>query len=152
MNSTNILKRLQILKSQNVGVVSSVGNALYSLVLVFSCSKADKLQNGFLLSNLLLNTHRSDDKNCLYNIINDILSSEISNKCCTKGTYRCSENKNTTFIMKLLNWTHILKAFKILVIRVLLNELMLLFICSYLQSIVSFSPLVLFSRWRNKIS
>lgn len=140
----NMSVNIQTLKCQDYEVTSKVGNALHSLVLFSFSSEADESQDDFPLSDVQI-----DPSELLVQRTNNFKDLHF-----VKAYYYNSNgNKDvTSLMMDMMGFANALKAFKIIVIEVLVAQLILLIICLYLQSIVSFSPLVLFSRWRNKIS
>jgi hypothetical protein len=84
--------------------------------------KADILGNNLLFSNILKNEKRTDSVDSI------------------------------KLVMDFTNWSTAVKIYKMFIVRVVIANVALPILYLYLQSIVSFSPLVLFSKWRNKIS
>lgn len=140
-----------------------IGDGCYLFSFIFiSSKKADTKHNDPLVSNVLMNGNAFDDeKNAKRGakptsrelMFRAHCSTAILLKTDVRLDYLCNENEMMGILLKNISAASgTVGSMNVVILQVVVSRIILLSVCLLLSSLVSFSPLVLFSRWRNKIS
>lgn len=161
----SLLEKMDLKSCRNMKVVIGDGCYLFSFIFI-SSKKADTKQNDTLVSNVLMNGNAFDDEK------NDkrgakLTSSELLFRahCSTaidsvelsetdvRLHYLCKEKEMMgKLLLNISAPSGTVGSVDLVILQVIVSRMVLLSVCLLLSGLVSFSPLVLFSRWRNKIS